>query len=242
MKDYCPRQFVDIAPLEPTSPIVPIGALSALGFAALLSWPQGANTGFRCRLGPSRRPALFQVTLMASARGKQVELILAGESETERARWMEALARPSEGGLGTGGAAVYADWDAPQVQATHDFRPEQEDELPLAAGDVVKVLRKMPDGWLEGERLRDGAKGWFPGSYVVEILSDHVRARNYRARLRLIQAAESLQMEARERKEPFLSPAASPLTEAPPVPGTIRKGLRRISAPLGAILASHPSP
>lgn len=42
-------------------------------------------------------------------------------------------------------------------------------------------------GWYEGKRVSDNAIGWFPSSYVAEMLNDHVRARNYRQRLKLIQ-------------------------------------------------------
>ena len=42
-------------------------------------------------------------------------------------------------------------------------------------------------GWFEGERIRDGQKGWFPSNYVTEIQSRHVRARNLRQRYRLLQ-------------------------------------------------------
>ena len=41
-------------------------------------------------------------------------------------------------------------------------------------------------GWYQGERLRDGERGWFPGNYAMEIASMHVRARNLRQRYRLL--------------------------------------------------------
>ena len=36
--------------------------------------------------------------------------------------------------------------DCPQVQALHDYQAQQSDELSLVPGDVVNVLRKLPDG------------------------------------------------------------------------------------------------
>lgn len=42
-------------------------------------------------------------------------------------------------------------------------------------------------GWFFGERTRDSKSGWFPSSYVQQVLNDHVRANNYRQRLRVIQ-------------------------------------------------------
>ena len=45
----------------------------------------------------------------------------------------------------------------------------------------------MTVGWYEGERIRDGQTGWFPSNHVVEIQSQHVRARNLRQRYRMLQ-------------------------------------------------------
>lgn len=45
-------------------------------------------------------------------------------------------------------------------------------------------------GWYEGERIRDGERGWFPASCTAEIVNSHVRARNLRLRYRLLAASE----------------------------------------------------
>jgi Variant SH3 domain len=90
----------------------------------------------------------------------------------------------------------------------HSYEAGQEDELTLEKGDLINILvgipvalaqyhstlpvvkRKMSDGWFYGERVKDGKGGWFPSSYVEQVVNDHVRAKNYRERLRVIQAAE----------------------------------------------------
>ena len=36
--------------------------------------------------------------------------------------------------------------DCPQVHALHNYQAQQSDELSLVPGDVVNVLRKLPDG------------------------------------------------------------------------------------------------
>ncbi len=41
-------------------------------------------------------------------------------------------------------------------------------------------------GWYHGERIRDGAEGWFPGNHTEEVASPHVRARNLKQRYRLL--------------------------------------------------------
>lgn len=62
----------------------------------------------------------------------------------------------------------------------YDYKAQQPDELDLERGDVVKVYRKMGDGWYEGERLRDMQWGWFPSNFAQEIENAHTRARNLR--------------------------------------------------------------
>jgi len=72
------------------------------------------------------------------------------------------------------------------VQAVYDYHAQQPDELDLERGDVVKVYRKMADGWYEGERLRDLQWGWFPSNFTVEVENEHTRARNLRETHRLL--------------------------------------------------------
>ncbi|VDM95227.1 unnamed protein product [Thelazia callipaeda] len=169
-KDYSARRFVDIEPVEIDDP-------------KLLQWVTAHI--------PLKKPHLFICTLMHNAVGKQVELLLNADSETDRERWLSALRPPA---CTNPEEKIYADWDCPQAVAVHRYSSGQEDELTLEKGDLINVLRKMPDGWLFGERVRDGFSGWFPSSYVQQVLNDHVRAKNYRQRLRVIQAAANLRL------------------------------------------------
>jgi neuronal guanine nucleotide exchange factor len=41
-------------------------------------------------------------------------------------------------------------------------------------------------GWYQGERIRDGECGWFPGNFTSEVASPHVRARNLKQRHRIL--------------------------------------------------------
>ncbi|KAI1707214.1 rhoGEF domain-containing protein [Ditylenchus destructor] len=163
-KDYAPRRFIVIEPVEPHNHKVPAGAVSAL----------------------PGKPHLFFCILLQNARGKQMELLLNAESESDRERWLSAMRPPT---TANPDEKIYAEWDCPQAIAVHTYEASQEDELSLENGDLVNILRKMPDGWFYGERTRDGKGGWFPSSYVQQVLNDHVRANNYRHRLRVIQAA-----------------------------------------------------
>ena len=72
-KDYCVRRFVDVEPIELDNPRVPQGALSSI----------------------SSRPHFFNCVLMRDARGRQSELLLSAESETDRERWLSALRPPT---------------------------------------------------------------------------------------------------------------------------------------------------
>nr|1X6B_A Chain A, Rho guanine exchange factor (GEF) 16 [Homo sapiens] len=55
--------------------------------------------------------------------------------------------------------------DLPQVEITKAFFAKQADEVTLQQADVVLVLQQE-DGWLYGERLRDGETGWFPEDFA----------------------------------------------------------------------------
>ena len=63
--------------------------------------------------------------------------------------------------------------------------------MPLFACDV-KFLFFFLTGWYEGERVSDGQLGWLPASYTYELQNEHVRARNLKARYKLIQAAAKM--------------------------------------------------
>ncbi|KAK6104181.1 RhoGEF domain family protein [Brugia pahangi] len=175
-KDYSARRFVDIEPVEVNDPKLLQSVTAHI---------------------PLKKPHLFICTLMHNAVGKQVELLLNADSETDRERWLSALRPPT---CTNPEEKIYADWDCPQAVAVHRYSPSQEDELPLERGDLINILRKMPDGWFYGERVRDCYSGWFPSSYVQQVLNDHVRAKNYRQRLRVIQAAADFRFHQKQMK------------------------------------------
>lgn len=128
---------------------------------------------------PSGCKNLFRMALL----DKQVEFILSCESQSEQLRWIQAVTPVEQN---TGDEVIYADWDCPQVQAVMQYLATEPDELSLEESDIVTVFRKMNDGWYEGERIRDGERGWFPASCTVEIQNAHVRARNLRQQYQLM--------------------------------------------------------
>ena len=49
------------------------------------------------------------------------------------------------------------------------YSPQNEDELQLNEGDIVKVVEKCDDGWFVGISERTGEFGTFPGNYVKQL-------------------------------------------------------------------------
>ena len=47
-------------------------------------------------------------------------------------------------------------------------------------------------GWYEGEREKDGQRGWFPSTFTQEIGSDHLRMKNLRQKYRLCVLSKNL--------------------------------------------------
>ena len=48
------------------------------------------------------------------------------------------------------------------VRVLSDYDAADESELSIREGELVTVLNHDPSGWWEGERQRDGVRGWFP--------------------------------------------------------------------------------
>ncbi|KAK7068257.1 Rho guanine nucleotide exchange factor 26 [Halocaridina rubra] len=143
---------------------------------------------------------LLIMTMLQNHENKTVEMVVSCPMESDRTRWVEAVTprtsdNPDE--------RIYEEWDCPQVQAIHPYVAKESDELSLEVSDVVNVLKKMADGWYQGERIRDQERGWFPGSFTVEISSTHVRARNLRQRYRLLAISSSLLDELKREKERY---------------------------------------
>ncbi|KAL8597681.1 hypothetical protein ACOMHN_012648 [Nucella lapillus] len=163
VKDYCQRNSMHTEPIDSTdkSKFLPQGAAGVKN--------------------------LFLLALLSNHEGKQVEVVLFAKSESERARWVDAIL-PQQ--VNPEYEKIYEDWDCPQVQCVEKYIAQEPDELTLEESDVVNVFKKMGDGWYEGERIRDGERGWFPADHTEEINNSHVRARNLRLRYRLMIASQ----------------------------------------------------
>ncbi|XP_058991632.1 rho guanine nucleotide exchange factor 16 isoform X1 [Mustela lutreola] len=110
-------------------------------------------------------PHPFQVTLLHNSEGLQEKILLSSDSASDRARWITALTHGERQGQGPTNKG-----DLPQVEITKAYLARQADEITLQQADVVLVL-EQEDGWVYGERLRDGETGWFPEDFARSITS-----------------------------------------------------------------------
>ncbi|XP_054839067.1 rho guanine nucleotide exchange factor 26 isoform X1 [Eublepharis macularius] len=105
---------------------------------------------------------LFRLSILSNYAGEKIELLLGTETQNERARWITALGQSSD-------RRSMDRTTLTQVEVMRSYTAKQSDELSLQAADVVLVYQKVNDGWYEGERLRDGERGWFPMECAKEI-------------------------------------------------------------------------
>ncbi|XP_019484645.1 PREDICTED: rho guanine nucleotide exchange factor 5 isoform X2 [Hipposideros armiger] len=135
--------------------------------------PFSAIRGEKCEMklhGPHKN--LFRLFLLHNTQGTQAEFLFRTETQSEKLRWISALAMPREE------LDLLECCDSQQVQCLRAYKPRENDELALEKADVVMVTQQSSDGWLEGVRLSDGERGWFPMQQVEFISNPDVRARN----------------------------------------------------------------
>uniref|UniRef100_A0A8I3W5B9 Rho guanine nucleotide exchange factor 5 n=1 Tax=Callithrix jacchus TaxID=9483 RepID=A0A8I3W5B9_CALJA len=135
--------------------------------------PFSSVRGEKCEMklhGPHKN--LFRLFLRQNTQGIQAEFLFRTETQSEKLRWISALAMPREE------LDLLECYDSPQVQCLRAYKPRENDELALEKADVVMVTQQSSDGWLEGVRLSDGERGWFPVQQVEFISNPEVCARN----------------------------------------------------------------
>ncbi|XP_059426186.1 ephexin-1 isoform X1 [Carassius carassius] len=130
---------------------------------------------------------IFRLVLLHNHRSATSQLLLQTNSEAEKDLWVELL-----GGRRDGQDTVYEEWDCPQVQCVEVYSGQQQGELSLQLGDMINVMQKTSDGFLEGRRVQDGQRGWFSTACVVEITNEHVQRRHLRQRYHVLQTATRL--------------------------------------------------
>ncbi|KAM3850228.1 ephexin-1 [Diretmus argenteus] len=130
---------------------------------------------------------VFNLKLLENQEERQVNYMLKTTSMSDKLRWMCALT-PNRRTRFMSTSAHQA--DSPQVQCIQSYSSQEPDELSIEMADVLNILERTDDGWMMGERLHDGERGWFPSRVVEEIQSKEVRAQNLREAFRIHQAQE----------------------------------------------------
>lgn len=142
VQDYAQLDHVQVGKVDPSEPSLPGGSSRS-----------------------SSVPYPFEVNLLHNSEGRQEKILLSSDSASDRARWITALTYKERQWQD-----ITNKGELPQVEVTKAYFAKQADEITLQQADVVLVLQEE-DGWLYGERLRDGETGWFPESFAHSITS-----------------------------------------------------------------------
>ncbi|KAL1021101.1 hypothetical protein UPYG_G00008830 [Umbra pygmaea] len=110
------------------------------------------------------------------------QILLKAHTESGKQRWITAMF-PSDS-LEDIEQASEND-DLSQVQCIKSYQAQEHDELTLEKADILQAKTITSDGWVEGIRLSDGERGWFPKTNVEEIISRSARLRNLRENIRI---------------------------------------------------------
>ncbi|XP_061642087.1 rho guanine nucleotide exchange factor 19 isoform X1 [Phyllopteryx taeniolatus] len=110
------------------------------------------------------------------------QILLKSHTESGKQRWIAAMfpSNPREDI-----EQASENDDISQVQCIRSYQAQEHDELTLEKADILHAKTITSDGWVEGIRLSDGERGWFPKSYVEEITSRSARLRNLRENIRI---------------------------------------------------------
>uniref|UniRef100_A0A8C7X0P9 Neuronal guanine nucleotide exchange factor n=1 Tax=Oryzias sinensis TaxID=183150 RepID=A0A8C7X0P9_9TELE len=128
---------------------------------------------------------VFNLKMLENQEDRTVIYMIKASSMSDKLRWICALT-PNRQKL-----RMFACSDSPQVQCIQSYTAQESDEISIEMADVLNLLERTKDGWMMGERLHDGEKGWFPSRVVEEIHSKEVRAQNLREAYRVQQAHDS---------------------------------------------------
>ncbi|KAM9343646.1 rho guanine nucleotide exchange factor 19 isoform 1-T2 [Pholidichthys leucotaenia] len=110
------------------------------------------------------------------------QILLKSHTESGKQRWITAMF-PSDPLEDIEQASENE--DITQVQCIKSYQAQEHDELTLEKADILHAKTITSDGWVEGIRLSDGERGWFPKTYVEEITSRSARIRNLRENIRI---------------------------------------------------------
>uniref|UniRef100_A0A672JY92 Rho guanine nucleotide exchange factor 19 n=1 Tax=Sinocyclocheilus grahami TaxID=75366 RepID=A0A672JY92_SINGR len=120
------------------------------------------------------------------------QILLKSPTESSKQRWITAMfpSNPK-----TAIEQTNENDDLSQVQCIKSYQSQEHDELTLEKADILQAVTITSDGWVEGIRLSDGERGWFPKTYVEEITSRSARLRNLRENIRIKCVSQKLEGE-----------------------------------------------
>uniref|UniRef100_A0A4W5M7V4 Rho guanine nucleotide exchange factor 19 n=1 Tax=Hucho hucho TaxID=62062 RepID=A0A4W5M7V4_9TELE len=120
------------------------------------------------------------------------QILLKAHTESGKQRWITAMF-PSDP-LEDIEQASEND-DLSQVQCIKSYQAQEHDELTLEKADILQAKTITSDGWVEGIRLSDWERGWFPKTNVEEITNRNARLRNLRENIRIKCVTQKLEEE-----------------------------------------------
>ncbi|KAG9269675.1 rho guanine nucleotide exchange factor 19 [Astyanax mexicanus] len=121
------------------------------------------------------------------------QILLKSQTESGKQRWITAMFPPDPK---TTSEQTNENEDLSQVQCIKSYQAQEHDELTLEKADILQAKTITSDGWVEGIRLSDGERGWFPKTYVEEITSRSARLRNLRENIRIKCVTQKLEGES----------------------------------------------
>ncbi|KAG9277767.1 ephexin-1-like isoform X1 [Astyanax mexicanus] len=130
---------------------------------------------------------VFQLDLVKNHRGTLSQYLLQTSTQEQRDSWLDVLSNQK-----SEEETVYEEWDCPQVRCIQVYQAQHPGELSLQRDELLNIIQKTTDGYMEGQRLQDGQRGWFPAFCVEEISTEHVQRRHLRERYRVLQAADRI--------------------------------------------------
>ncbi|XP_060751102.1 rho guanine nucleotide exchange factor 19 isoform X2 [Tachysurus vachellii] len=132
------------------------------------------------------------IFLLQLCEGQQLkyQILLKSQTESGKQRWITAMIPPDPTVAHTS-----ENEDLSQVQCIKSYQAQEHDELTLEKADILQAKTITSDGWVEGVRLSDGERGWFPKTYVEEITSRSARLRNLRENIRIKCVTQKLEGE-----------------------------------------------
>ncbi|XP_067851574.1 ephexin-1 [Heptranchias perlo] len=130
---------------------------------------------------------VFTLRLLENNNDREIQYMLKAKSLSDKKRWIHALV-PNRRTKYVSPSSLH--WDCPQVQCIQRYTAQEPDELSLEAADILNVVEWTIDGWILGDRLHDGEKGWFPSLMVEEIKNPQLRAQNRKECYRIYRAEE----------------------------------------------------